>query len=62
MLSAGQVVIGKPQLNRDAPPLFFLEAVGIDAGEGFDQGGFSVVDMAGGTQYDFFGWIFADGE
>jgi hypothetical protein len=37
----------KANINRDSAALFFLEAIGIDSGQRFDQSGFSVVDVAG---------------
>jgi hypothetical protein len=33
---------------------FFFEAVGLNAGKGFDQAGFTVIDVAGSTEYDVF--------
>ena len=39
--------MGKSDVNRDAAPLFFFEAVGIDAGQGFHQRRFSVINMSG---------------
>jgi len=54
MLATGQVDVRETQFNGDAPALFFLEPVGIDAGQGFYQGGFAVVDMSGSSQNNLF--------
>src|SRR5690606_27347004 len=42
-----QVEVGEPQVDGDAAPLLLLEAVGLDAGEGADEGGLAVVDVPG---------------
>ncbi len=44
-----QVEVGETQIDGDAALFFFFEPVGVLAGEGFDQAGFAVVDMAGGA-------------
>ena len=44
--------MGEPQVDGDAAALFFFQAVGVDAGERFDQGGLAVVDVAGGADDD----------
>src|SRR2546428_254367 len=41
----------EPQVDSDAPPLFLLPAVGIDAGERLHQGRLAVVDVTGGPDY-----------
>ena len=47
--AVGPVQMGKAQLNGDAPLFFFLQPVGVDAGEGLDQQGFAVVNVTGGA-------------
>src|SRR5437763_7598507 len=37
--------MGEPEVDRHAPALLLFEAVGIDAGQGLDQGRLSVVDV-----------------
>ncbi len=44
-----QQMIGIAEIDGDAAPLLLGKPVGIDAGQGFDEGGLAVVDMAGGT-------------
>ena len=41
---------GEAELDGDAAALFFREAVGVDAGEGVDEGGLAVVDVPCGTE------------
>ena len=41
--------VGVPQVDGDAATLFLGQAIGIDAGQGFDQRRFAVVHMAGGA-------------
>ena len=53
-LPAGQLKVGKAQFNGNAPFLFLLETVRVNARECPDQGCFSVVDMACGSQNDLF--------
>ena len=40
------------QVNRDAAPFFFFQAVGVRAGERLDQRGFAVVDVSSGADND----------
>ena len=44
-----QVEVSESQIDRDAALFFFLQAVGILAGQGFNQAGLSVIDMSGGA-------------
>jgi hypothetical protein len=46
--------VGEAQLDGDAPGLLLLEAVRVDAGEGSNQGGLAVVDVAGGAEDEVF--------
>ncbi len=46
--------VGKPDVNRDAAPLLFFEAVGVNAGQGFHQRSLAVIDMSGGADDDGF--------
>src|SRR5712675_2140890 len=46
---AGFFQEGETEVNGDAAALFLFEAVGMRSGQGFDQGGLSVVDVAGGA-------------
>src|SRR5690349_5268788 len=41
--------IGEAELDGDAARLLFLEAVGVDPGQRFDQGGLAVIDVPGGS-------------
>ncbi len=45
------------EVNGDAAAFFFFEAVGMRAGQRLDEGGFAVVDMAGGADDDAFALI-----
>jgi len=54
VLTAGQVYVGKPQLDRDAPFFFLFQAVRVDACDRFHEGGLAVVDVPGGAQDDLF--------
>ena len=47
--AVGKGEVGEAEVDRDAAFLFFLEAVGVLAGESFDERGLAVVDMAGGA-------------
>ena len=49
--SAGQFHPGETQVNGHFPGFLFGEAVRIDAGQRFNQGGFAVVHMSGGAYY-----------
>lgn len=40
---------GEAELDGEAALLLFAEAVGVGAGEGFDEGGLAVVDVSGGA-------------
>ena len=46
--------VGKAEIDSDAATLFFGETIGVDAGEGLDQRGLAVIDMAGGANDDRF--------
>ena len=48
------VQMGKTQLNGDAPLFLLLEPVGINARQGLDQKGFTVVHVTGGADNDVF--------
>ena len=41
--------VRKAQVDRDAARFFFLQPVGVDAGERLDQRGFAMVDMPCGA-------------
>ena len=41
--------IGEAEIDGDAARFFLLQPVAIDAGQGFDQRGLAVIDMAGGA-------------
>ena len=41
------IQVGKAQLDGDAALFLFDQAVGVDAGEGFDQQGFAMIHVAG---------------
>ena len=44
---AGQVKVGKADVDGDAAALFLFEAIGIDAGQGAHQGALAVVNVTG---------------
>ena len=44
--AAGQLELGKAELDGDAAALFLLQAVRVGAGEGAHEGGLAVVDVA----------------
>ena len=45
--TARQIEVGEPELDRDAALLFLLEAVGVLAGERFDEARLPVIDVSG---------------
>ena len=47
--SVGEVEGCEAEVDGDFAFAFFLEAVGVDAGEGADEGGLAVVDVPGGA-------------
>ncbi len=47
--AGGEGAPGEAELDGEAALLLFAEAVGVGAGEGFDEGGLAVVDVAGGA-------------
>ena len=51
-IGGGKFEVGKSDVDGDAAPLFFFEAVGINAGQGFHQRRFAVIDMSGGADDD----------
>ena len=51
-IGGGEFEVGKADVDGDAAPLFFFEAVGIDAGQGFHQRRLAVIDMSGGADDD----------
>ncbi len=44
--------MGEAEIDGDAAALFLFQTVGIDAGEGLDQRGLAVIDMARGAGDD----------
>ncbi len=44
--------MGEADVDRDAAPLLFLPAIAVDAGQGLDEPGLAVVDVAGGADDD----------
>ena len=50
------VQMGKAQLDGDAPFLFLLQAVGVNAGQRLDQKGFTVVYVSGSADNYVFHW------
>ena len=52
--AAGKFEVGEADVDGDAAALFFLQAVGVDAGQRLDQRGFAVVDVPGGADDDGF--------
>ena len=49
-----QFQMRKADINGDAAALFFLQAVGIDAGKSLDQRGLPMIDVPGGADDDGF--------
>src|ERR1700674_1514819 len=45
----GKGEVGEAEIDRNAALLFFFEAVGVLAGERFDERGLAVIDMTGGA-------------
>src|SRR5438094_552189 len=43
---------GKPQIDRDSATLLLLPPVGVDTGEGLHERRLTVVDVAGGADYE----------
>ena len=46
--------VREAQINRYSATFFFLQPVGVDAGQCLDQRGFAVINVAGGTDDDGF--------
>ncbi len=51
---AGEFQVGEAEFDGDTPGLLLLQPVGVDAGEGLDQRGLAVVDVAGGAEDEVF--------
>ena len=51
-LGVSQIEMGKTEINGDAAPFLFLQAIGINPGKGLDQRGFAVIDVTGGADDD----------
>ena len=47
--AVAQVAVGVAEIDGDAARLLFLQAIGVDAGQRFDQRGLAVIDMACGA-------------
>jgi hypothetical protein len=47
-----QVQVREADVDGDPATLLFFETIGVDAGERFDEGGFAVIDVAGGADND----------
>ena len=47
--AVAQVAVGVAEIDGDAARLLFLQAIGIDAGQRFDERGLAVIDMARGA-------------
>ena len=54
MLTTRKFHGSESEFNGDTPELFFLQPVRIDAGNGFDQGCLSMVNVTGCTEDDLF--------
>ena len=39
----------EPQVDRDAAPLLFRQAIGVDSGQAAHERGLAVIDVAGGA-------------
>ena len=42
-----ELKVGEADIDGDAAALLFLQAVGVDPGQGFDERGLAVIDVAG---------------
>ncbi len=49
-----EAIVGKPELDSDAPFFFLLEPVAVDAGKGLDERRLPVIDMARGAYHHLF--------
>ncbi len=47
-----EIEIGKTNIDSDAAPLLFRQAIGIDAGQRAHQRGLTVIDVAGSADDD----------
>ena len=47
-----ELQVREAEIDGDAAALLLFEAVGVDAGEGFDERGLAVIDVAGGADDD----------
>jgi hypothetical protein len=45
-----EVEVGEADVDGDTAGLFLGESIGVDAGEGADEGGLAVVDVSGGAE------------
>jgi hypothetical protein len=52
-----QIEEREPEVDGDAPALFFLEAVGVRPGQRLDQRGLAVVNVAGRADDDVLGAV-----
>ena len=50
----GKLEMSEADIDGDAAALLFLQAVGVDAGQGFDERGLAVIDVAGRADDDIF--------
>ena len=46
---SGQIQVGEPEIDGDAPLFFFLQPIGVLAGERLDEACLPVVDVPGGA-------------
>ena len=51
-IGCGEFEMGKSNVDGDAAPFFFCEAIGINARKSFDQRSFPVIDMSGRSDDD----------
>jgi hypothetical protein len=50
--------VRESEIDRDPAFLLFFEAIGIGAGQGFDERAFAVIDVPGGADYKGMGqWV-----
>ena len=52
ILTSPTVACAKPEIDRDAARLFFLQAIRIGAGQRFDERALAVIDVPGGADDD----------
>ena len=58
-IDIAQIERGEAEVDRDPALLFGGQSIGVDAGQGADQGGLAVIDVAGRSEYEVHYWLSA---